>query len=236
MILSIWNSITTPIEVAFRPDIFEQVDMITSNYVIDGVFLIDIFLNFITSYFNSATGDEVLEHRQIVKHYLQGSFWIDLLSILPFDLILMDIISDRTVLKTFSILKIFRILRLQKLITYMNTTDDMKHSLRLVKLCFLLVLYVHVIGCVYIYLNSLVPDPDHKWKPPQYQHMSYQEFSETIPWTAQWKFTFYASMLGLLGNDIYPGGSTVHEFAACLMLIIGAFINAHILGTIAMIV
>jgi len=42
-------------------------------------------------------------------------------------------------------------------------------------------------------------------------------------------------MLVLMGNDIGPE-STPHYIAAYFLLIIGAFFNAHIFGTIAMIV
>jgi len=86
--------------------------MIVMNSLIDLFFAFDIILNFFTSYFNSATGDEELEPKMIANNYLKGSFSIDFLSICPFDLILEDVIDDKTVLKAFSILKIFRILRL----------------------------------------------------------------------------------------------------------------------------
>ena len=115
----------------------------------------------------------------------------------------------------------------------MNTTDDIKHSLKLIKLSFMLILWVHLSGCVYVYLNTLVDD-EAKWKPSQLDHLSDQEY-EALSWFTKWKFTFYASLLGLLGNDIYPM-SDVHLFCSYTMLICGAFINAHIFGTIAMIV
>ena len=111
----------------------------------------------------------------------------------------------------------------------MNTTDDIKHSLKLVKLCFLLILWVHLSGCIYVYFNTLVDD-EVKWRPSQLDHLSVDEF-DALGWFTRWKFTFYASLLGLLGNDIYPM-SNIHLVCAYSMLIIGAFINAHIIGTI----
>ena len=80
-------------------------------------------------------------------------FWIDLISVIPFELIIYDLVKDSDVLKAFSLLKLLRVLRLQRMITYMNTTDDLKHSLKLFNLSFMLVLYVHLSGCMWIYIN-----------------------------------------------------------------------------------
>ena len=44
-----------------------------------------------------------------------------------------------------------------------------------------------------------------------------------------------ASILILMGNDIQPK-STAHFIAAYSMVIIGAFVNAHIFGTVSVIV
>ena len=49
-------------------------------------------------------------------------------------------------------LKLFRLMRLERFITYMNTTEEMKLSLNLLKLIFFLVLYVHIVGCLLYYL------------------------------------------------------------------------------------
>ena len=104
-------------------------------------------------------------------------FWIDLLSVMPFDRLISDFVEDPDVLKAFSILKLFRVLRLSKMITYMNSTDDVKHSLKLFNLIFFLVLYVHLSGCLWIYINSFVDDEE-KWKPSKFSGWSYEQFAE----------------------------------------------------------
>jgi len=67
MIFSIWNSITSPIEIAFKPEEFARTDMVIINYAIDILFLIDILLNFRTSYTNALTGDEILDPKMIAS-------------------------------------------------------------------------------------------------------------------------------------------------------------------------
>lgn len=51
--------------------------------------------------------------------------------------------GTRKLLELFSTLKLFRVMRLSKIIAYMNTTDDIKLSLKLFKMLFFLVMYLH---------------------------------------------------------------------------------------------
>lgn len=57
--------------------------------------------------------------------------------------------------------KLVRVLRLQRVITFMNTTDDVKLTLQLVKTSFYLVLFIHVAACFWF---SIV-NADEKWTP-----------------------------------------------------------------------
>mmetsp|Transcript_7603 Transcript_7603/g.11823 ORF Transcript_7603/g.11823 Transcript_7603/m.11823 type:complete len:97 (+) Transcript_7603:1601-1891(+) len=89
MVLSVWNSLVIPIDIAFRPVSFMNTSLITFNYVIDFLFLVDIIINFRTSFHHPATGDETLNSKQIALHYLKGGrFWIDILSTIPFDVVM----------------------------------------------------------------------------------------------------------------------------------------------------
>ena len=55
------------------------------NSLIDLVFLMDIIVNFRTTFYDIETGDEVFDSKRTGKVYLKGRFTIDLLSTLPFD-------------------------------------------------------------------------------------------------------------------------------------------------------
>mmetsp|Transcript_11978 Transcript_11978/g.18501 ORF Transcript_11978/g.18501 Transcript_11978/m.18501 type:complete len:174 (-) Transcript_11978:44-565(-) len=94
MILSVWNSLVIPIELAFQPPSFESKQLVITNFVIDFMFVLDIVLNFRTSFFNPNTADEILNSKKIARHYVTSSrFWIDILSTVPFDVI-MEMFSD----------------------------------------------------------------------------------------------------------------------------------------------
>lgn len=59
----------------------------------DVTFIVDILINFRTTYVNS--NDEVVSHPgKIAVHYLRGWFLIDLVAAIPFDLLLFGSDTD----------------------------------------------------------------------------------------------------------------------------------------------
>ena len=54
-----------------------------------------------------------------------------------------------------SCLKLFRILRLNRLITYLNSSDDFKLQLRLIKISFFIVLYIHCMACIWFFFVTV---------------------------------------------------------------------------------
>ena len=44
------------------------------NALIDILFMVDVIINFRTTYMNPKTGEEVFDLKMIAKHYLKGRF------------------------------------------------------------------------------------------------------------------------------------------------------------------
>jgi hyperpolarization activated cyclic nucleotide-gated potassium channel 2 len=151
MVLAIFNCYSIPIGVALNPVSMRTHAFLALNWVIDFFFMIDIFVNFRTIVVNTETGDEIMVPKNIAKAYLRGRFWIDLLATVPLDWIAVQIFSasDSSELQLFGILKLVRVLRLGKIIQYLNSKEDVKVSLKLLKLIFFLVLYIHCLGCAW---------------------------------------------------------------------------------------
>lgn len=62
-------------------------------FAVDVTFIIDILINFRTTYVNGS--DEVVSHPgRIAVHYLRGWFVIDLVAAIPFDLLLFGSDTD----------------------------------------------------------------------------------------------------------------------------------------------
>ena len=100
------------------------------NIIIDCFFAIDIVMNFFTTYFHPTTGEEIVILKDIARNYLKGMFIFDFLSTLPLDLLAHAFFESDGLqaddLQVISVLKIIRVFRLQKLIAFLNETDEVK--------------------------------------------------------------------------------------------------------------
>lgn len=83
--LAIYNSFQIPFEIAFNPKDMKSPGFIVINCLIDTIFLLDIIVNFRTTFYDLETGDEVFDPKRTGKKYLKSRFAIDLLSTIPFD-------------------------------------------------------------------------------------------------------------------------------------------------------
>ena len=54
------------------------------NHIIDIVFLTDMIITFRTSFIDNL-GNEVIDSKDIAKHYLTGQFTLDLFATIPID-------------------------------------------------------------------------------------------------------------------------------------------------------
>jgi len=109
--------ITTPINIAFS---YKKEDLSTtiSNYFMDCMFLIDIIINFNSAYI-TPTLELVEDHGTICKTYAKGWFSIDVIAIIPFDLMIPTASADELEAGTAdysNLAKVARFGRLYKLV------------------------------------------------------------------------------------------------------------------------
>ena len=139
---AIYNSIITPFVIAFEPSWDGSIGILLADWIINIFFIVDIFINFRTTYVNTKTGEEIWEPKKIAKHYvLGGKFWIDLLSSIPFDTLPFESLSFLNVI---GMLKIIRITRISKIIRHLNIRQETKTMLKTLQLLFNLLLYIHL--------------------------------------------------------------------------------------------
>jgi hypothetical protein len=88
--------------------------------------------------------------------YIKGRFFLDLLAAIPFELIsnLLESGSKLDKFGLFSLVKIIRVLRFTKVISFLNTTESVKLSLRLFKLIFYLIIYLHWQACAWFFYTK----------------------------------------------------------------------------------
>ena len=131
------------------------------------VFFVDIILNFISAYYDIDMN--VIDDRKVVAlDYLQGWFFIDFVSTIPFDLILMY--SNVNSLARFSRLgKLYKLVRMLKMIRLLkiakvrnklmsNLTEMFRIGVGSERLIFLMIVFmllIHVVACVWYLLKLL---------------------------------------------------------------------------------
>jgi hypothetical protein len=139
--------------------------------VVDGLFALDMFLTFFTSYYEEL--ELVSNFKSIACKYLKFWFWIDLLSVFPFEILGSS--GELTVL--FRILRIQRLnklLRIRRLFSAKNSTEgsrlqlmavflklnpsSIRFSLNLVGIIY----FCHLMACFWNMIDSIFPNDAHR--------------------------------------------------------------------------
>ena len=155
------------------------------NAFIDVAFIIDVVINFRTSYVVETTGIEITNLKTIAINYLKGKFAIDFLASLPLDMFSFMTSSGKEnsfIFQILGLLKLVRVLRLSKLITYLNLKSNVKMSLKLAKLIFFIVMFVHWLACVWFYIVV----QDYSWWPPLDDKYIVTQLYEMPQFTKYW--------------------------------------------------
>jgi hypothetical protein len=150
--VAIYNSFFVPMEYAFKVNDHSKF-LEALDALIDWVFVFDIILMFFTSYINKG-GQEVKDSIEIAKNYTNTfRFLTDFLSLLGMNIF--EGVSPA--LASFGLFKIFRVFRINQFITNLNVSVDIKSTLKLIKLSFYLILWLHITGCglwIFVQENS----------------------------------------------------------------------------------
>lgn len=133
---------------------------------------------------------------------------LDLLATIPFDTIFMQFLGKNISgkLSLLSLLKLFRVLRVFKIISYMNASESIKYSLKIFKLLFYLIMYIHCQACAWFYFTDL----DKTWQPMDFYLMQGMPLNHDIydrkylGLAFQYTFSLYHSVNILLGEEMLP--------------------------------
>ena len=106
------------------------------------MFATDCVLGFRKAYLDEKTGRECRDPKSIAKNYIKTSFFIDLMSGIPFDLL-----TDNTFLKLLSLVKIVRLKRLGRIITYLQMDNESRKRIRIMYLVIRIVFMMHWVAC-----------------------------------------------------------------------------------------
>lgn len=83
--LIIWEAIYVPFVLSFEGSQADSYSQVQQELIIDSFFTVDILLNFNTGFYRN--GILIMSRRMIILEYLKSWFVIDLISTIPYSLI-----------------------------------------------------------------------------------------------------------------------------------------------------
>ncbi|TYZ69169.1 hypothetical protein PybrP1_012166 [[Pythium] brassicae (nom. inval.)] len=192
--------------------------------VVDVCFLLDILLNFVTSFEDESSGEEIKDMVKIRQNYLHGWFIIDAVSSVPSSFLgpTYDLVSLAKVLKLSQMSKISNSGLFKALASRVNRSMN-PSMLRMLTLTLVFVVSQHFIACTYFFISAT-----------QAEHTSWgpSEATRASSLGEQYVSAFYFAIMVTTANDVSPSTSTEKLFTA-LMLFVGIVINASIIGSAA---
>jgi len=228
-VLVIYSIIVEPLKLSFSPhDHYHSLDEF--EWVITFLFIIDIFLSFITGYEDKQTDIIIYDVTLIRNNYLKFWFWIDLVSTIPYDSILTLFKFSE---KHFSVIRIIRIIRLIRLFKLYNLVgidellDNLKINPAIVSLSLLvlqMMFFAHLLACLwhgigtpnFLHTKTWVTEYDYDIKTGKERYVASLYY-------------IIVTMLTIGFGEIHPINTTERLFATLLMftggITFGSLIN-----------
>ncbi|XP_070566834.1 voltage-gated inwardly rectifying potassium channel KCNH6-like isoform X2 [Ptychodera flava] len=216
--------------------------LVIIDLIVDVMFIIDILINFRTTYVNK--NDEVVSHPgKIAVHYFKGWFLIDVVAAIPFDLLLFGSETDETA-TLIGLLKTARLLRLVRVARKLDRYSEYGAAVLLLLMC-TFALIAHWLACIWYAIGNVErPLLKHKigWldhlasetHQPYYDNSTSSGPSLKSKYITALYFTF-SSLTSVGFGNVSPNTNSEKIFSICVMLI-GSLMYASIFGNVSAII
>ncbi|XP_041940783.1 potassium voltage-gated channel subfamily H member 6a isoform X1 [Alosa sapidissima] len=164
LLLVLYTAVFTPYSAAFLLNEQEEKRRRTCGYtcnplnvvdlVVDVMFVVDIIINFRTTYVNR--NDEVVSQpARIARHYLKGWFLIDIVAAMPFDLLIFRSSPDEPQTTTLiGLLKTARLLRLVRVARKLDRYSEYGAAVLFLLMC-TFALIAHWLACIWYAIGNV---------------------------------------------------------------------------------
>ncbi|KAJ8012086.1 hypothetical protein DPEC_G00065030 [Dallia pectoralis] len=250
LLLVIYTAIFTPYSAAFLLNDQDGAAMQTCGYscsplnvvdlVVDIMFIVDIVINFRTTYVN--TNDEVVSQSQrIAVHYFKGWFLIDMVAAIPFDLLIYRSGEETTTL--IGLLKTARLLRLVRVARKLDRYSEYGAAVLFLLMC-TFALIAHWLACIWYAIGNVerTEIPRIGWLNSLGDQLG-KPYNDTVPgsgptirdkYVTALYFTF-SSLTSVGFGNVSPNTNSEKIFSICVMLI-GSLMYASIFGNVSAII
>nr|XP_020460976.1 potassium voltage-gated channel subfamily H member 4-like isoform X2 [Monopterus albus] len=243
LVATFYVAVTVPYSVSFMPydhTITAARFTFISDVVVEMLFIVDIVLNFRTTYVNKS-GQVVYEPRSICIHYATTWFVVDLVAVLPFDLLYalnIPVTSYVHLLKTIRLLRLLRLL--QKLDRYSQYT-----AVVLTLLMSVFALLAHWMACIWYMIGRSDMESDRTWNIGWLHELGKRQDTPYINSTlggpslhssyiAALYFTL-SSLTSVGFGNVCANTDAEKIFSICIMLI-GALMHGLVFGNVTAII
>ncbi|XP_062872365.1 potassium voltage-gated channel subfamily H member 2a [Trichomycterus rosablanca] len=250
LLLVIYTAILTPYSASFLLSDEEEAAMQRCGYscsplnvvdfIVDIMFVVDIVINFRTTYVNA--NDEVVSHpARIAVHYFKGWFLIDLVAAIPFDLLIYRSGEETTTL--IGLLKTARLLRLVRVARKLDRYSEYGAAVLFLLMC-TFALIAHWLACIWYAIGNVERSGSSRigWLDSLGEQLG-KPYNATISgsgpsikdkYVTALYFTF-SSLTSVGFGNVSPNTNSEKIFSICVMLI-GALMYASIFGNVSAII
>ncbi|XP_040026611.2 voltage-gated inwardly rectifying potassium channel KCNH2 isoform X1 [Gasterosteus aculeatus] len=259
LLLVIYTAIFTPYSATFLLSDQEEAAIQTCGYscsplnvvdlIVDIMFLVDIIINFRTTYVNS--NDEVVsQSSRIAVHYFKGWFLIDMVAAIPFDLLIYR--SGEEVVRgggegetttLIGLLKTARLLRLVRVARKLDRYSEYGAAVLFLLMC-TFALIAHWLACIWYAIGNVERSSSAGigWLDNLGEQLG-RPYNESIigsgpsirdKYVTALYFTF-SSLTSVGFGNVSPNTNSEKIFSICVMLI-GALMYASIFGNVSAII
>lgn len=231
----------TPFEVAF---LVPKIDgLFFVNRSVDLVFLVDIVLNFFLMHVDRETGKWVSQLRDIQYNYLRGTFTLDVISILPFDVVGIFMNSPAVsqlkvlrILRLVKLTKLLRVLRAGRLVRRLETTFSINYSaMQLYGFGATVLVVAHWLACLFRLAPALQVDEPWLTQDNWIGVMSGEdsEFNGESP-AEQYVAALYWAIMTMttIGYGDIPVVSTMERMFVLVGMIVGTCVFTYLIGAV----
>nr|XP_053646489.1 potassium voltage-gated channel subfamily H member 8-like [Cherax quadricarinatus] len=239
LLATFYVAVTVPYNAAFLVNTNQQdKPTIVPDVVVEALFLVDILLNFRTTFVNKK-GEVVLSPVRIATHYVKGWFVLDLVAAMPFDLLLAaDVYSSTFQATNIHLLKLTRLLRLARLLQKMDRYYQYSALiLTLLMLSFSLV--AHWLACVWYAIaedEMQRPQAEIGWIYDLAERLARDVRNVTISEKYVTALYFTCSSLTSVGFGNVSANTNREKIFSIVTMLIGALMHATVFGNVTSII